>query len=42
MLSCTQDGSDQVFRVFDPRRGTTRPELGRISLSPDRRAEPLF
>jgi hypothetical protein len=42
VLTCTQNGSDQVFRVFDPRRGTTGPELGRIPLSPDRRAEPLF
>jgi hypothetical protein len=42
VLFCTQDGSDQLFRVFDPRRGTTGPELGRIPLSPDRRAEPLF
>ena len=42
MLFCTQDGSDQLFRVFDPRRGTTGPERGRIPLSPDRRAEPLF
>ncbi|GAA3923357.1 hypothetical protein [Actinoplanes auranticolor] len=42
VLSCTQDGSDQIYRVFDPRRGTTGPELGRLPLSPDRRAEPLF
>ena len=42
MLTCTQDGSDQIYRVFDPRRGTAGPELGRIPLSPDRRAEPLF
>ncbi len=42
VLSCTQDGSDQLFRVFDPRRGTTGPELGRIPLSPDWRAEPVF
>jgi hypothetical protein len=42
VLSCTQDGSGQVFRVFDPRRGTTGPELGRIPLSRDWRAEPLF
>jgi hypothetical protein len=42
VLNCTQDGSDQIYRVFDPRRGTTGPELGRIPLSPDRRVEPLF
>ena len=42
MLTCTQDGSNQIYRVFDPRRGTAGPELGRIPLSPDRRAEPLF
>jgi hypothetical protein len=42
VLSCTQDGSDQVFRVFDPQRGTTGPETGRIPVSPDRRAEPLY
>jgi hypothetical protein len=42
VLSCTQDGSHQIYRVFDPRRGTAGPELGRIPLSPDRRAEPLF
>ncbi len=42
VLSCTQDGSNQIYWVFDPRRGTTGPELGRIPLSPDRRAEPLF
>lgn len=42
MLSCKQDGSDQIYRVFDPRRGTTGPELGRIPQSPDRRAESLF
>jgi hypothetical protein len=42
VLSCTQDRSHQIYRVFDPRRGTTGPELGRIPLSPDRRAEPVF
>jgi hypothetical protein len=38
LLTCRQDGSSQVYRVFDPRRGTTGPELGRISLPLDLRA----
>ena len=42
VLSCTQDKSDQIYRVFDPRRGTTGPELGRLPLLPDLRTEPQF
>jgi hypothetical protein len=42
VLVCTEDGPEQTYRIFDPRRGTTGPELGRLPLSPDRRVEPIF
>jgi hypothetical protein len=38
LLTCVQDGSSQVYSVFDPRRGTTGPELGRITLPLNMRA----
>lgn len=41
MLICTNDGPEQVYRAFDPRRGTTGPELGRITLDPGVRAVPV-
>jgi hypothetical protein len=39
LLTCTTEGSTQVYRAFDPRRGTTGPELGRVS--PGMRAIPV-
>jgi len=42
LLTCTNDGSQQVYRVFDPRLGTLGPELGRISLPPDLRARAVW
>jgi len=42
LLTCTNAGSRQVYRAFDPRRGTFGPELGRISQSPDVRATTVW
>lgn len=42
LLNCAYEGSQQVYRVVDPRRGTTGPELGRLPLPSSLNSAPVW
>ncbi|MDT5041649.1 MAG: hypothetical protein QOE51_2634, partial [Actinoplanes sp.] len=42
VLTCTNEGSWQVYRSFDASTGRTGPELGRIPLAPSQRIDPMW